>query len=182
MKYLLPIITVLLLGVAACQPEETNEPIAWLCPNINNEQYVHYEGTDSAKCWLPNVFSANNDGSNDIYKAGTYNVNQLYYTFKSGNNIVFQSDSSFKWWDGAVNGQQAQQGVYNCIVNGTDNWGNSFILNGQVSLINNIDMIGSPTAYINCDTCQYASQWDYVNGNYDATRPTNEFWSNVVCE
>jgi gliding motility-associated-like protein len=65
--------------------------------------------------WMPNAFTPNNDGKNDIYPNNQYKVNGAFYEVKLynrwGERIVELNSPEFNW-DGTINGIPAPEGVY----------------------------------------------------------------------
>ncbi len=63
---------------------------------------------------LPNAFSPNKDGKNDIYRVITISHDQLVY-FRIANRwgqIVFETKDISKGWDGTLNGTAQEIGTY----------------------------------------------------------------------
>uniref|UniRef100_UPI004047CEEA T9SS type B sorting domain-containing protein n=1 Tax=Roseivirga sp. TaxID=1964215 RepID=UPI004047CEEA len=69
------------------------------------------------KLFIPNAFSPNNDGVNDVFKPVT--DCQLQYSMQIYNKwgaIVFATEDITKGWDGRVNGNKVQDGQYSYII------------------------------------------------------------------
>lgn len=62
---------------------------------------------------MPNVFSPNNDGNNDVYLPVKQTGIQVksFIVLNRWGNVVFQEDTAIQW-DGKVGGQEALPGVY----------------------------------------------------------------------
>ncbi|MCB9234833.1 MAG: gliding motility-associated C-terminal domain-containing protein [Bacteroidia bacterium] len=68
---------------------------------------------------LPNVFSPNGDGFNDVLKTetGVPVENYRFYLFDRWGQKIFESKSHTTWWDGNLpNGKPAAEGVYFYVV------------------------------------------------------------------
>lgn len=79
----------------------------------------------ASKLEMPNAFSPNGDGVNDIYKAKSNHESILSfkgYIFNRWGKKIFEWDNVDTGWDGTINGSQAPDGVYYCriIAEGTD--------------------------------------------------------------
>ncbi|XZF16371.1 gliding motility-associated C-terminal domain-containing protein [Chitinophagaceae bacterium MMS25-I14] len=65
--------------------------------------------------WLPDAFTPNNDGRNDIFHIITDNPNVLVITlsvFDRWGGLVFVSNMNNDGWDGTIHGRQADVGTY----------------------------------------------------------------------
>jgi gliding motility-associated-like protein len=67
---------------------------------------------------IPNAFSPNNDGYNDIWRVGGLDSEphaslQIYNRF---GNIVFQTNGSNSQWDGKIKGRDAPVGIYYYVI------------------------------------------------------------------
>jgi len=68
---------------------------------------------------FPNTFSPNNDFRNDKFGPFAKNVKQINWNiFNRWGEIVFSSDSVFKWWDGFYKGMPQESALfyYTCVV------------------------------------------------------------------
>jgi gliding motility-associated-like protein len=62
---------------------------------------------------IPNVFTPNGDGVNDVFH--TRNVNLTSYSlniFNRWGESVFKTDDVSKGWDGTINGKEVPDGTY----------------------------------------------------------------------
>ena len=74
--------------------------------------------------YLPNSFTPNDDGSNDIYRPVYYNQRTIKADiFNRWGELVFESQDLLKGWDGYYRGQLSQQDVYvyQCWIRFVDN-------------------------------------------------------------
>ena len=65
--------------------------------------------------YVPNVFSPNDDGINDLFEVYTIGPLEVYKitVFNRWGGIVFQSNNENTHWDGKIsNGDKAEVGVY----------------------------------------------------------------------
>ena len=185
MKQLLPILTALLLSVAACKKEESTDTIRF-CPNIY-AQYSYENNGDTAYCWVPNMFSPDGNGLNEHFFACGYNINPTgNIIVKKGNVTVYQNDSILGYfesgWDGYSNGVKMADGNYDYTINGADIYGHSFTLTGTISLVDSIfwNVDDWMTNSVNCDSCRTVAQWD--GRIYNPILPTGEFLDGRICE
>lgn len=78
------------------------------------------EATDSAKVtvlnfFLPNAFSPNGDGLNDVYSIGNTDIINIHASLSIYNRFgerVYQTDDISKGWDGTYKGKVCDVGVY----------------------------------------------------------------------
>ncbi|MBR4136609.1 MAG: choice-of-anchor L domain-containing protein [Bacteroidales bacterium] len=68
---------------------------------------------DNFALWVPNAFTPNNDGNNEIFLPVVNEV--AYYQLEIYNRtgeLFFVTNSTLQGWDGTVNGKNVQTGVY----------------------------------------------------------------------
>ena len=85
---------------------------------------------------MPNAFSPNADGNNDIFRitpGATLQLNE-FSIFDRWGRIIFTTKEITKGWDGTINGRIADPGSYIYIVKGADEKGSVF-LKGTVMLV-----------------------------------------------
>ena len=96
-----------------------------------------YEVTDPRGFYIPNAFSPNGDGLNDVFEIfyigyTTYEIN----VFDRWGNQVFTNNGDPQFfWDGKVKGQPVPQGVYVYSVKMTDWQGKNYARSGSITLI-----------------------------------------------
>lgn len=186
MRYILYTAIALLTTLSACQPEETDEPqTEILCQNFQPD-YVYANNGDTARCWVPNSFTPNQNGINEFFCAYGYNIQYGgSMVVRDGSVIVYQNDTiignNHYGWDGKINGQKSPRKNYYYAITGTDVFGHSFTLNGEVSVIDSIGITGITwtDVKVNCDTCTFGAQWD--GRMYNSTMPPNEFFVGGEC-
>ncbi len=89
--------------------------------------------------YIPNVFSPNDDGKNDIFKAEPLENCQNYtlFVWDRWGTLIFETKDYEKGWDGTFRGKPAPAGVYIWIIefNALNSKGNPIILKGDVTLV-----------------------------------------------
>jgi len=101
--------------------------------------------TLNKEVYIPNVFSPNGDGENDIFTIeGGKNVQQILSisVYDRWGELVFQSPNPFQFdkkyengWDGQFKGQRAMQGVYVYVVEVLYNDDTGETIGGDITLI-----------------------------------------------
>ena len=73
---------------------------------------------DKSKLIMPNTFTPNGDGHNDIYKAKEYrNLSEFRaYIFNRWGQKLFEWTNPAEGWDGNYNGSPVKEGVYFVVV------------------------------------------------------------------
>ena len=86
--------------------------------------------------YLPNIFSPDGNGQNDILTVEGDGIETLdFKVFNRWGNLMFESTSQESGWDGTINGKQANQGVFVYQIVGTFVDGKEFEKKGTVTLI-----------------------------------------------
>ncbi len=89
-----------------------------------------------ASIYIPNVFSPNNDGSNDVFRAYVTDVNKYNLKIYSRwGTLVFETTDFNKSWDGTFESTQAPNDAYIYLITYTGEDGISGTINGNVTLI-----------------------------------------------
>ncbi|HRN95549.1 MAG TPA: gliding motility-associated C-terminal domain-containing protein, partial [Chitinophagales bacterium] len=128
---LVPIITGNATGEYLWTPDEAISCLNCAQPVVNPTDTTIYvlRFTDASKCpatatikvnvvkggdiYMPNVFSPNGDGNNDIFKPLGFNVKHiLWKVFNRWGELVFQSDDFNIGWDGMFKSSPQPAGVY----------------------------------------------------------------------
>ncbi len=93
-----------------------------------------YKGPD---IYLPNAFTPNGDGLNDIFKGTPVGIKQFNYLkiFNRWGQQIFYTTNYNKGWDGMWQGQKQNSGVFVVMVNGVDFKGNIIDKKSTVMLI-----------------------------------------------
>jgi gliding motility-associated-like protein len=86
--------------------------------------------------FVPNAFSPNGDGSNDIFRPRGYTLeNMEFWVYDRWGEEVFHSNDKNFGWDGTVNGQAAVSGNYMYMLKGVYITGKVVTQQGDVALI-----------------------------------------------
>lgn len=87
---------------------------------------------------MPNAFSPNGDGINDIYKAkdGYQSIIEFHaYIFNRWGQKLYEWDDPAGGWDGKYNGKDVKQGVYFVLVKAKGADGRTFNIRRDVNLL-----------------------------------------------
>ncbi len=92
---------------------------------------------DSSGITLPNVFSPNADGVNDVYKPIARGIQLMSAKIYNRNAVLINYwDSPEGFWDGYTNsGEHCTEGVYFIILNATGFDGKTYSLSGYINLV-----------------------------------------------
>jgi gliding motility-associated-like protein len=86
--------------------------------------------------YVPNVFTPNGDGTNDIVHVHGINIRSLtFYIYDQWGEMLFSSTSAQNGWDGTYKGAREPVGVYVYLVQALMNDGSSVNKKGTVTLI-----------------------------------------------
>ncbi len=93
-----------------------------------------YEGPNY---YVPNAFSPNGDGLNDIFRAIPVGMTRPEYfrVFNRFGEVVFETNQYLKGWDGTYKGKLQPMGVYIWILKGEDRKGRKVEMRGTVMLV-----------------------------------------------
>ena len=87
---------------------------------------------------LPNAFSPNGDGINDIYKAkdGYQSITDFHgYIFNRWGQKLFEWTHPAEGWDGTYKGKPVKDGVYFCLVKAKGADGKTYNIKKDVNLL-----------------------------------------------
>jgi gliding motility-associated-like protein len=98
---------------------------------------VHVSVIDFSKVYLPNAFTPNNDGLNDVLAIRVYGkiIISGFYIYNRWGQQVFYTNNVNQGWDGNYNGKPLATGTYTWSVKGQDVDGTPINLRGTVTLI-----------------------------------------------
>jgi gliding motility-associated-like protein len=129
----------------------TTVPVVTVCPQ-QTTQYI-LDGWNSSQCsssdtinvividdcgemYVPNAFSPNNDGSNDVlYVRGHCLETLTFMVFNRWGQKVFETTSKDIGWDGTFKGDLMNSGVFVYRLEGKDYKGKGYSMKGNVTLI-----------------------------------------------
>jgi gliding motility-associated-like protein len=119
----------------------------------DKETYFSVTGTDANGCknadsvkvtvakqnifFVPNAFSPNNDGVNDLFQPKIYCglTMKLFSIYNRYGERVYLSSNNAEGWDGTYGNQGADAGAYFWYIEGKDEFGGTFVKKGDVTLI-----------------------------------------------
>jgi large repetitive protein len=86
--------------------------------------------------FVPNVFSPDGNGVNDVLFVDGKNIMELnLQVYNRWGNLVFQSTSLTKGWDGMYQGQPVNQGVFVYMLTGRYKNGEVFEQKGTITVV-----------------------------------------------
>jgi len=101
------------------------------------EAFINVKVVDNASFFVPNAFSPNGDGLNDVFRPRAVGYRSLKY-FKVYNRFgeeIYTSESLEEGWDGTYNHHHADVGTYFWMITYTDRFGKDGFLKGDVTLV-----------------------------------------------
>ncbi|MFL5753166.1 MAG: gliding motility-associated C-terminal domain-containing protein [Bacteroidia bacterium] len=103
-------------GITSASPLFTTTYIVQATNSIGCSDYDTIQVRVDLKCgevFVPNAFSPNNDGVNDVLHVRTNCFNQmLFKIYNRWGEVVFQSEDPTIGWDGTYNGKPMDTGVF----------------------------------------------------------------------
>ncbi|HXB12062.1 MAG TPA: gliding motility-associated C-terminal domain-containing protein, partial [Bacteroidia bacterium] len=107
------------------------------CPDsINSDTVTIHVCPLENNIFIPDAFSPNGDGQNDVLFAKGNNVNTFYLAiYDRWGNKVFESESESVGWDGTYKGKPEETGTYAYYANGTYTDGTGFTKKGNITLV-----------------------------------------------
>jgi len=97
---------------------------------------------------MPNAFSPNGDGINDVYKAkdGYTSITEFHaYIYNRWGQLLYDWNDPAGGWDGTYKGKDVKQGVYFCLVKARGADGRHFNIKTDVNLLRGFTESGSLT-------------------------------------
>lgn len=91
-----------------------------------------------SKLEMPNAFSPNGDGINDVYKAkaGYQSITEFHaYIFNRWGTKIYEWSDPAGGWDGTYKGHNVKDGVYFCLVKAKGADGRNFNIKKDVNLL-----------------------------------------------
>jgi gliding motility-associated-like protein len=98
--------------------------------------YIEYTPCSSTNLYVPNAFSPNNDGKNDmLYVRGNF-IQTMYFTvYDRWGQKMFETRNQNEGWDGTYKGKKLDPAVFGWYVEGTCEVGEKFFKKGNVTLL-----------------------------------------------
>lgn len=122
--------------------ETTSFPVTLnngICPKTDTVTvYVVIPDCLEGKFYVPNAFSPNGDGNNDIFKVRTtlVNIEGFYFAvYDRWGNKVFSTKDKAEGWDGTYLGKELTPNVYGWYTEGICPNGENYFLKGNVTLL-----------------------------------------------
>ncbi|MCC6690469.1 MAG: gliding motility-associated C-terminal domain-containing protein, partial [Bacteroidia bacterium] len=99
--------------------------------------YVSPRCADEKTIFIPNIFSPNGDGKNDVLKLEGTGISNIYFAiYNRWGNLIFETHNQSRGWDGTQRGNPCEAGTYVYYLRATCSKTNSEVsLKGNVSLI-----------------------------------------------
>ena len=86
--------------------------------------------------WIPNAFSPNEDGVNEVFLPKGFNISNYFMTiYNRWGEVVFESNDLGKGWNGTMNEKASIEDVYVYKINFRDIFNTERTITGRVSLI-----------------------------------------------
>jgi gliding motility-associated-like protein len=87
--------------------------------------------------YVPNAFTPNGDGTNDIFRPIPVGIQSTEYfrVFNRYGELMYQTNKWMEGWDGTVKGKKAASGTYAWMIKGVDKNGRVVEMKGTVILI-----------------------------------------------
>ena len=101
------------------------------------EDSIHVKYYTGPDIYVPNAFTPNGDGVNDIFRpvpVGVYTMN-YFRVYNRYGQMVYQSANAGQGWDGTIKGLPAPADSYVWEVKGLDYSGKSIFKKGTVVLV-----------------------------------------------
>ena len=84
---------------------------------------VYYEAPLGERVFIPNSFTPNGDGNNDLFEISTFRPCEIYKLTifnRWGQKVFVSEDASNTPWDGTFNGEKLAEDIYIYILEGID--------------------------------------------------------------
>jgi gliding motility-associated-like protein len=123
------------------RPEKTTTYVVTAYNSLNcgtqDSITVNFEKTGIANIYMPNAFSPNGDGKNDVFRvvsAGSVTM-EVFNVYNRLGELVFSTKDISKGWDGNINGQPADVGSYYWYVSASSPCTDNLFKKGYVILV-----------------------------------------------
>ncbi|MBW6484135.1 MAG: gliding motility-associated C-terminal domain-containing protein, partial [Vicingaceae bacterium] len=128
--------------VSCAQPVASPSESTWYFVTVTNANgcqaadSVFVEVDPSSSLYIPNIFSPNDDGNNDVYLVRGKGVSQfLLQIYNRWGQLVFESNDIEKGWDGTKDGNPFNQGVFVYKITATMSSGKKINETGNITLL-----------------------------------------------
>ena len=121
-----------------------------------------FEEFGNAKLFIPNIFTPNADGINDVFRPDGTNIKSMTITIKKDGAQTFQTTKPFtEFWDATA----AATGKYTFTYQAQANDGTIKNGSGEFCLVRD-------EAIKNCTSCAFGNQFD--GNSFDSNTPNDE--------
>jgi gliding motility-associated-like protein len=105
------------------------------CIGFDTLNIIVYDGPE---IYVPNVFTPNGDGLNDLFSAFPVGMKSVQYfsVYNRLGLLIFTSNNRFQKWDGKFKGTKQPTGTYVWVADGVDYRGQRIQRKGTVLLLN----------------------------------------------
>ena len=98
--------------------------------------YVLSKKCNAADVFVPNTFTPNDDGSNDVLFVRSNEINEIYFAvYNRWGTMVFETTNKAKGWDGTYNGAKEDPAVFAWYIKAKCFNGDHLEKKGNVTLI-----------------------------------------------
>jgi gliding motility-associated-like protein len=98
--------------------------------------YVISTGCDQDIAFVPNTFTPNSDGKNDVLYVRSNNLSEIYFAiYNRWGELVFETSDLQRGWDGTYKGMKVDPAVFAWYLKGICNNGNEFFKKGNVTVL-----------------------------------------------
>jgi len=103
------------------------------CESIDS---IYIEVDPTSNIYVPNIFSPNDDGNNDVYKVRGKGIDQFHLSiYNRWGQLVYESNDIDEGWNGNKGGKMLNQGVFVYKLNITMKNGEEYNQSGNITLV-----------------------------------------------